>query len=131
MVIATVAPPQIRHWMYYAGLIYTYKICKIHKTLHGVVTLFLQQLCLGDRSAGQASLQFSGKVIDVTNRFYRLARRLCTCASNVKLSEVRKVVRRWRTSGVSRPNLCGVGGGGGGEWLIMIGTENFHKYFCT
>jgi len=58
----------------------THEICEIHEALDGIVSLFFEQLGLGDRPAGQAPLQFSGKVVDVSYSLHRLARRFCTCS---------------------------------------------------
>lgn len=58
----------------------THEICEIHEALNGIVSLFFQQLGFGYRPAGQASLQFPGKVVDVSDSLHRLARRFCTCS---------------------------------------------------
>lgn len=59
-------------------IVYTHKICEIYETLSGIVSLFFEQFGLGDRSASQASLQFPGKSVNMSNRFHRLAGWFCT-----------------------------------------------------
>lgn len=57
----------------------TYEIGEIHETLDGIVALFFKQLGFGNSPAGQAPLKFPGKVVDMSDRFHRLAGRFCAC----------------------------------------------------
>lgn len=64
----------------------THEICKIHEALNGIISLFFEQLSLGNRSTCQASLQFSGKMVDVSYGLHCLTRRFCTCSRQQQLN---------------------------------------------